>query len=51
MQVTDSKGHILYSKDDAETGKFVFNTEDFDVFEICFISNVPQGSLLYSIGV
>jgi len=43
LKVTDSKGHILYSKDQAETGKFVFNTEDFDIFEICFTSHVPQG--------
>lgn len=41
LRVTDSKGHILYSKDEAENGKFVFNTEDFDVFEICFVSRIP----------
>jgi len=42
IQVTDSKGHMLYSKEDATNGKFVFNTEVFDMFEICFISHVPQ---------
>ncbi|XP_076030087.1 transmembrane emp24 domain-containing protein bai [Oratosquilla oratoria] len=41
LQVTDSKGHVLYSKEDADSGKFAFNTEDYDVFEICFISRVP----------
>uniref|UniRef100_A0A2P2HX57 Transmembrane emp24 domain-containing protein bai n=1 Tax=Hirondellea gigas TaxID=1518452 RepID=A0A2P2HX57_9CRUS len=43
LKVTDSKGHILYSKDDAVAGKFVFNTEDYDVYEICFLSRIPQG--------
>lgn len=42
IQVTDSKGHMLYSKDDATTGKFVFNTEVYDMFEICFWSHVGQ---------
>jgi len=42
IQVTDSKGHILYSKDDATAGKFVFNTEVYDMFEICFTSHVPH---------
>lgn len=41
IEVTDSKGHRLYSKEEADTGKFVFNTEDYDVYEICFISRVP----------
>ncbi|XP_053636760.1 transmembrane emp24 domain-containing protein bai [Cherax quadricarinatus] len=41
IQVTDSKGHHLYLKEEAETGKFIFNTEDYDVYEICFISRVP----------
>ncbi|KAA0193058.1 hypothetical protein HAZT_HAZT004058 [Hyalella azteca] len=43
LKVTDSKGHILFSKDEADSGKFAFNTEDYDVFEICFLSHIPQG--------
>ncbi|XP_042218400.1 transmembrane emp24 domain-containing protein bai-like isoform X1 [Homarus americanus] len=41
IQVTDSKGHHLYVKEEAENGKFIFNTEDNDVYEVCFISRVP----------
>lgn len=41
IEVTDSKGHRLYSKEEADNGKFVFNTEDYDVYEMCFISRVP----------
>ncbi|XP_071544772.1 transmembrane emp24 domain-containing protein bai [Panulirus ornatus] len=41
IQVTDSKGHHLYVKEEAESGKFIFNTEDYDVYEVCFISRVP----------
>lgn len=41
IQVTDSKGHHLFMKEEADTGKFIFNTEDYDVYEVCFISRVP----------
>nr|KAF6487924.1 transmembrane p24 trafficking protein 10 [Rousettus aegyptiacus] len=37
-QITDSAGHILYSKEDATKGKFAFTTEDYDMFEVCFES-------------
>lgn len=41
IQVTDSKGHHLYIKEEADSGKFIFNTEDYDVYDVCFISRVP----------
>ena len=41
FQVTDSKGHFLYNKENIESGKFAFNTEAYDVYEVCFISKVP----------
>ncbi|KAL7633761.1 UNVERIFIED_CONTAM: hypothetical protein RMT77_015715 [Armadillidium vulgare] len=40
IQVTDSSGQILYSKTEAGTGKFLFNTEHNDAYEICFMSRV-----------
>ncbi|KAJ8964877.1 hypothetical protein NQ314_004559 [Rhamnusium bicolor] len=39
--VTDSKGHILAKRQDITKGKFSFNTESFDTYEICFSSHVP----------
>jgi len=42
--VTDSKGHVLYNKDDATKGKFAFTTEEYDMFEICFESRIPHGT-------
>lgn len=39
--MTDSKGHHLYLREEAEGGKFMFNTDDYDVYEICFSSRVP----------
>ena len=42
-QVTDSKGHVLYNKDEATKGKFAFTTEEYDMFEICFESRIPHG--------
>lgn len=39
--VRDSKGHILSQKEDISKGKFSFVTENYDSFEICFISRVP----------
>ncbi|XP_068205727.1 transmembrane emp24 domain-containing protein bai [Palaemon carinicauda] len=41
IQVTDSKGHHLYMKEEIDSGKFIFNTEEYDVYEVCFISRVP----------
>jgi len=38
LKVTDSKDHILYQKENAETGKFAFTTDDQDLFEVCFTS-------------
>jgi len=43
IKVTDSKDHILYTREEATSGKFAFSTEDFDVYEICFASHIPQG--------
>lgn len=38
LRITDSAGHILYSKEDATKGNFAFTTEDYDMFEVCFES-------------
>ncbi|GAB1609688.1 transmembrane emp24 domain-containing protein 10-like [Argonauta hians] len=43
LAVTDSKGHILYSKQDAKKAKFAFTTEEYDVFEICFDNKMLGG--------
>ncbi|GBP51065.1 Transmembrane emp24 domain-containing protein bai [Eumeta japonica] len=41
--VRDSKGHILSQKDNVNKGKFTFITENYDTFEVCFISKIsPQ---------
>ena len=39
LQVTDSKGHMLFQKESATKGKFAFTTEEYDMFEICFMSS------------
>ncbi|KAK1150473.1 transmembrane emp24 domain-containing protein 10-like [Acipenser oxyrinchus oxyrinchus] len=36
LKITDSSGHLLYSKEDSSKGKFAFTTEDYDMFEVCF---------------
>jgi len=38
LTVTDSRGHTLYSKEDAKKGRFAFTTEEYDMFEVCFTS-------------
>ncbi|XP_060557513.1 transmembrane emp24 domain-containing protein 10-like [Ruditapes philippinarum] len=43
LAVTDSKGHTLYSKEDAHKGKFAFTTEEYDMFEVCFESKMIAG--------
>ncbi|XP_069494152.1 transmembrane emp24 domain-containing protein 10 [Ambystoma mexicanum] len=44
LKITDSAGHILYSKEDASKGKFAFTTEEYDMFEVCFESKLPVGT-------
>ncbi|XP_063724246.1 transmembrane emp24 domain-containing protein 10-like [Symsagittifera roscoffensis] len=41
-KVTDMKQHVLFTKEDASSGKFAFTTEDYDRFEVCFISQGPE---------
>lgn len=43
LRVIDSKGHILYQKEDATKGKFAFTTEEYDMFEVCFESQGRAG--------
>ncbi|RXG51667.1 Transmembrane emp24 domain-containing protein bai [Armadillidium vulgare] len=43
IQVTDSSGQILYSKTEAGTGKFLFNTEHNDAYEILFYVTAVRG--------
>jgi len=42
MMVTDTKGHHFVNRENIDKGKFAFTTDDYDVFEICFISRVPH---------
>lgn len=43
LLVTDTKGHILVSRENVDKGKFAFVTDDYDVFEACFTSKLPAG--------
>ncbi|KAM3918761.1 transmembrane emp24 domain-containing protein 10-like [Leptodactylus fuscus] len=36
LKVTDSAGHILFSKEEAKKGRFAFTTDDYEVYEVCF---------------
>uniref|UniRef100_A0A2K5E730 GOLD domain-containing protein n=1 Tax=Aotus nancymaae TaxID=37293 RepID=A0A2K5E730_AOTNA len=38
LKITESAGHIFYSKEDATKGKSAFTTEGYDKFEVCFES-------------
>lgn len=42
LTVMDIKGHVLVNNEDKNKGKFAFTTDDYEVFEICAISKVPQ---------
>lgn len=44
FQITDSKGHILYHKEDIKKGKFAFTTEEYDLFEVCFEAKMVAGN-------
>merc|ERR550532_1902516 len=43
LSVTDMKQHVLFAKADASSGKFAFTTEDYDRFEVCFVSETDPG--------
>ncbi|XP_063801147.1 transmembrane emp24 domain-containing protein 10-like [Pseudophryne corroboree] len=45
LRVTDSAGHILYSKEEAKKGKFAFTTDDYEVYEVCFESTGSSDAL------
>lgn len=40
LEVLDSKGHLLYGKEQATKGKFAFTTDEYDVFQVCFETKV-----------
>ncbi len=43
LEVKDTKGHILYNKEDATKGRFAFTTEEYDIFDVCFETKLPHG--------
>ena len=51
LQVIDSKGHILYQKEEISKGKFAFTTEEYDMFEVCFETRVLQGKSAFGLGI
>ena len=45
LQVADSRGHTLFRKEDASKGRFAFTTEDYELFEVCFLSMITGKSI------
>lgn len=45
-QVIDSKGHTLFRKEDISKGKFAFTTEDYEIFDVCFLTATTGTSIL-----
>lgn len=43
LEVKDTKGHILYNKEDATKGRFAFTTEEYDIFDVCFETKSHNG--------
>lgn len=43
IQVTDSKSHVLYQKDDITKGKFAFTTEEYEMFDVCVETKLVGG--------
>merc|ERR1712018_1080592 len=41
LMVIDTKGQHFVNRESTDTGKFAFTTDDYDVYEICFLSRVP----------
>lgn len=45
IHIRDLKSHTLFRKDRADTGKFAFTTENFEIYEICFKSEL--GNIIF----
>lgn len=45
LLVTDYKQHVLYTKNEIDSGKFAFTTEEYDNFEVCFVNTAGQAGL------
>jgi len=45
VHVPDTRGHTLYKREDFTDlrGKFAFTADEYDIFEICFLTKLPQG--------
>ncbi|PAA55201.1 hypothetical protein BOX15_Mlig008263g2 [Macrostomum lignano] len=44
IKVTDSKKHVFFNKDNAKgEGKFAFNSDEYDLFDVCFESHMEGG--------
>lgn len=41
LMVIDTKGQHFVNRENTDKGKFAFTTDDYDVFEICFLSRIP----------
>ncbi|XP_003962677.1 transmembrane emp24 domain-containing protein 10 [Takifugu rubripes] len=44
LKIIDSKGFLLYIRQNATKGRFSFTTEKQDKFDLCFYSRSPMGS-------
>merc|ERR1712226_344158 len=41
LMVIDTKGQHFVNRENTDKGKFAFTTDDYDVYEVCFLSRVP----------
>jgi len=42
IKISDSKNHILYNKDESDSGKFAFTLDSRDFINICFQSKIRE---------
>lgn len=46
FQVTDSKGHVAFSRESIDKGRFAVTSDEDDIFDFCIISHAaPSGHL------
>lgn len=44
VEITDSKKHRVYYKEDASQGKFAFHSDDYDTYDICFLRRTTSNA-------
>lgn len=44
LQITDSKGHVAFSRESIDKGRFAVTSDEDDIFDFCLIAHAAPGA-------